>query len=78
VAGGALPPTRSTTGSGSPRHGAAGQHVEAGAPLAVVHAADAATAQAAARRLQELVAISDQPPSAAEPVWERLAEPAAA
>ncbi len=55
-----------------------GQHVEAGAPLAVVHAADAATAQAAARRLQELVAISDQPPSAAEPVWERLAEPAGA
>jgi thymidine phosphorylase len=55
-----------------------GQHVEAGAPLAIVHAADAATARAAARRLQELVAISDQPPSAAEPVWERLAEPAAA
>ena len=52
-----------------------GQHVEAGSPLATVHAADAGTAAEAVARLQALVAIADAPPATGGALWTPLAGP---
>ena len=51
-----------------------GQRVEAGEPLAMVHAASVDAAQEAAVRLQALVAIGGEPPAPSGPVWTTLAE----
>jgi len=51
---------------------AIGRRVEAGDPLAVVHAADAASAEAACARLRELVALGDAAPPEAPLLIERL------
>lgn len=57
---------------------ARGQRVEAGVPLAVVHAADAAAAESAAAQLQGLLTIADAPPPPFGPLWKRLADPTSA
>ena len=49
-----------------------GQRVEAGAPLAMVHAASTDAALEAAARLQVLVAIGGEPPAPLGPVWTSL------
>jgi thymidine phosphorylase len=53
---------------------ALGQRVETGDPLAVVHAADAARAEAACARLAEFIHIADAPPPPAPVLIERLTE----
>jgi thymidine phosphorylase len=50
-----------------------GQRVEAGAPLAMVHAASVDAAQVAIARLQALVAIGGESPAPVGPVWTSLA-----
>ena len=52
-----------------------GQRVEAGSPLAMVHAADAGAAKEATTRLQALVAITDEPPVSIGPLWMPLPGP---
>jgi hypothetical protein len=47
--------------------------VEAGAPLAMVHAASVDAAQVAIARLQALVAIGGDSPAPVGPVWTSLA-----
>jgi thymidine phosphorylase len=49
-----------------------GQQVQAGEPLAVVHAADAAAAEHAQRTLQTLIQISDAPLAAAPVMVRRV------
>ena len=49
-----------------------GQHLQAGEPLAVVHAADAAAAEHASQRLQELIHFSDQPVAASPVLVQRI------
>lgn len=51
---------------------AIGTRLRAGERLAMVHAADAAQAQAAARRLRDLIALQDQPPGEPAPLITRL------
>ena len=53
-----------------------GRPVQQGEPLAIVHAADAAAADAACTQLQALVTITPEPPPAGPPLWVRVAEPA--
>ncbi|HKX41050.1 MAG TPA: thymidine phosphorylase, partial [Burkholderiaceae bacterium] len=51
---------------------ALGERVAAGGPLAIVHAADEAAAEAACSRLAELIEIADAPPPDAPVLIERL------
>jgi thymidine phosphorylase len=50
-----------------------GQQVQAGEPLAVVHAADAAAAERASLALAQLIQVQDQPPTLSPVLVKRVA-----